>query len=89
MKILTKKKQQELMNDLIDLYTMGSDAFKSIGTDQPMSKEQALKRQMRMTEAAMRAAYIIEGTSGGFLLMEVQKQKAELEQKQGFPLEIK
>lgn len=89
MKILTKKKQQQLMNDLIDLYTMGSDAFKSIGTDQPISKEQAMKRQMRMTEAAMRAANIINGTGGGFLLMEVYKQKSEMEQKQGFPLELK
>lgn len=89
MKILTKKKQQQLMNDLIDLYTMGSDAFKSIGTDQPISKEQAMKRQMRMTEAAMRVANIINGTGGGFLLMEVYKQKSEMEQKHGFPLEIK
>ena len=78
MKILTKKKQKQLMDDLIDLYTMGSDAYKSIGTHQPMSETQALKRQMRMI-----------GFFGNLLLMEIDKRKAEMEERHGFPLEIK
>ena len=89
MKILTKKKQKQLMNDLIDLYTMGSDAYKSIGTQQPMSGMQALKRQMRMIDAAMDAANIIRGFFGNLLLMEIDKRKAEMEERHGFPLEIK
>ena len=86
---LTKKKQKQLMDDLIDLYTMGSDAYKSIGTHQPMSETQALKRQMRMIDAAMDAANIIRGFFGNLLLMEIDKRKAEMEERHGFPLEIK
>ena len=89
MEILTKKKQKQLMDDLIDLYTMGSDAYKSIGTHQPMSETQALKRQMRMIDAAMDAANIIRGFFGNLLLMEIDKRKAEMEERHGFPLEIK
>ena len=89
MKILMKKKQERLMNDLLDIFLSGSDALKSIGTDQPIDKVQAMLRQMKMIEAAMDAANIIEGRFGSLLLMEVQKQKAEMEKQQGFPLEIK
>lgn len=89
MKILSKKKQKRLMNDLLDIFLSGSDALKSIGTDQPIDKVQAMLRQMKMTSAAMDAANIIEGRFGNLLLMEVQKQKAEMEKQQGFPLEMK
>ena len=89
MKILTKKKQERLMNDLLDIFLSGSDALKSIGTDQPIDKVQAMLRQMKMIGAAMDAANIIEGRFGNLLLMEVQKQKAEMEKQQGFPLEMK
>ena len=89
MKILSKKKQKRLMNDLLDIFLSGSDALKSIGTDQPIDKVQAMLRQMKMTSAAMDAANIIEGRFGNLLLMEVQKQKAEMEKQQGFPLELK
>ena len=50
---------------------------------------QAMLRQMKMISAAMDAANIIEGRFGNLLLMEVQKQKAEMEKRQGFPLEMK
>lgn len=89
MKILTKKKQERLMNDLLDIFLSGSDALKSIGTDQPIDKVQAMLRQTKMIDAAMDAANIIEGYYGNLLLMEVQKQKAEMENQQGFPLEMK
>jgi hypothetical protein len=89
MKILSKKKQERLMNDLLDIFLSGSDALKSIGTDQPIDKVQAMRRQMKMISAAMDAANIIEGRFGNLLLMEVQKQKAEMEKQQGFPLELK
>ena len=89
MKILSKKKQERLMNDLLDIFLSGSDALKSIGTDQPIDKVQAMLRQMKMISAAMDAANIIEGRFGNLLLMEVQKQKAEMEKQQGFPLELK
>ena len=89
MKILTKKKQERLMNDLLDIFLSGSDALKSIGTDQPIDKVQAMLRQMKMISAAVDAANIIEGRFGNLLLMEVQKQKAEMEKQQGFPLEMK
>ena len=89
MKILSKKKQERLMNDLLDIFLSGSDALKSIGTSQPIDKMQAMLRQMKMISAAMDAANIIEGRFGNLLLMEVQKQKAEMEKQQGFPLELK
>lgn len=34
MKILTKNKQEELMHDLLTLYTLGSDGLKAVGTKQ-------------------------------------------------------
>ena len=77
------------MNDLLDIFLSGSDALKSIGTDQHIDKMQAMLRQMKMISAAMDAANIIEGRFGNLLLMEVQKQKAEMEKKEGFPLEMK
>ena len=55
MKILTKKKQKRLMFDLIDIFLMGSDALKAVGTRQPMDPTQALQRQMKMIDAAMDA----------------------------------
>ena len=88
MKILTKKKQKRLMNDLLDIYTMGSDALKSIGTHQPMDETQALHRQMKMIDAAMDAANIIQGFFGNLLLMKVDERKQELEEKHGFPLKL-
>lgn len=89
MKILTKKKQKRLMFDLIDIYLMGSDALKAIGTRQPMDETQALQRQLKMIDAAMDAANIIRGFYGNRLLMEVDRRKAELEQQHGFPLKLK
>lgn len=89
MKILTKKKQKRLMFDLIDIYLMGSDALKAIGTRQPMDPMQALQRQKKMIDAAMDAAHIIRGFYGNRLLMEVNRQRQELEQKHGFPLKLK
>lgn len=77
------------MGDLLDIYLMGSDAFKSIGTNQPMDETQALRRQMKMIDAAMDAANIIQGFYGNRLLMEVDKRKRELEESHGFPLEVK
>lgn len=88
MKILTKKQQKRLMHDLLDIYTMGSDALKSIGTEQPMDATQALRRQMKMIDAAMDAANIIRGFYGNLLLMAVDKRKAELEEEKGFPLQL-
>ena len=79
MRILTKKKQQRLMQDLLDIYLMGSDAYKSIGTHQPMDETQALHRQMKMIDAAMDAANIIHGFYGNMLLMAVEKRKQEME----------
>lgn len=89
MKILTKKKQKRLMFDLIDIFLMGSDALKAIGTRQPMDPMQSLQRQKKMIDAAMDAANIIRGFYGNRLLMEVNRQKAELEDKHGFPLELR
>ena len=89
MRILTKKKQQRLMQDLLDIYLMGSDAYKSIGTHQPMDETQALHRQMKMIDAAMDAANIIHGFYGNMLLMAVEKRKQEMEAEQGFPLKLK
>ena len=88
MKILTKKKQERLMQDLLDIYLMGSDALKSIGTKQPMDKVQALRRQMKMIDAAMDAANIIHGFYGNRLLMAVEKRKQEMEAEKGFPLDL-
>ena len=88
MKILTKKKQERLMQDLLDIYLMGSDAFKSIGTGQPMDELQAMHRQMKMIDAAMDAANIIHGFYGNKLLMAVEKRKQEMETEQGFPLKL-
>ncbi len=89
MKILTKKKQKKLMFDLIDIFLMGSDALKAIGTRQPMDETQALQRQLKMIDAAMDAANIIRGFYGNQMLMEANKQWQELEQKHGFPLKLK
>ena len=89
MKILTKKKQKRLMSDLLSIYLMGSDALKAIGTHQPMDETQALHRQMKMIDAAMDAANIIQGFYGNLLLMRVDKRKEEMEQQHGFPLKLK
>ena len=89
MKLLTKKKQERLMSDLLDIYLMGSDALKAIGTCQPMDPVQALHRQQKMTSAAMDAANIIRGFYGNRMLMEVDRQKQQLEQQHGFPLKLK
>lgn len=89
MKILTKKKQERLMSDLLDIYLMGSDALKAIGTRQPMDETQALQRQMKMIDAAMDAANIIRGFYGNRLLMEADRQWQELQLKHGFPLKLK
>jgi len=77
------------MSDLLNIYLMGSDALKAIGTRQPMDETQALHRQMKMIDAAMDAANIIRGFYGNLLLMEVDRRKAELESRHGFPLELK
>lgn len=91
MKILTKKEQDKLMFDLLDLYTLGSDALKAIGTGQAdaMTAIQALRRQMRMTEAACSAAHIIKGFYGNLLLLKVEERKQEMDERHGFPLELK
>ena len=88
MKILTKKKQDRLMQDLLDIYLLGSDALKSIGTQQPMDEVQAMRRQMKMIDAAMDAANIIHGFYGNRLLMAADKRKQELEAEKGFPLKL-
>lgn len=77
------------MSDLLDIYLMGSDALKAIGTRQPMDPVQALLRQQKMTSAAMDAANIIRGFYGNRLLMEADRQKQQLEQQHGFPLKLK
>ena len=91
MKILTKKKQKELMNNILDLYNFGSDALKAIGTHQTdkFDAMQALIRQKRITEAAMNAADILQGLFGTRLIMEVDKKKHLLELRDGFPLKLK
>ena len=89
MKILTKKKQKRLMFDLIDIFLMGSDALKAVGTRQPMDPAQALQRQKKMIDAAMDAANIIRGFYGNQLLMEADRQWQQLEQQHGFPLKLK
>jgi hypothetical protein len=89
MKLLTEKQQDRLMRDLLDIYVLGSDAYKSIGTQQPIDTTQALHRQLKMIDAAMDAADIIKGTYGTTLLMTVDKCKAELEKERGFPLKLK
>lgn len=89
MKILTKKKQERLMSDLLDIYLMGSDALKAVGTGQPMDPMQALQRQKKMIDAAMDAANIIQGFYGNLLLMKVDERKQEMEQHHGFPLKLK
>ena len=89
MKILTKKKQKRLMFDLIDIFLMGSDALKAVGTRQPMDPAQALQRQKKMIDAAVDAANIIRGFYGNRLLMEADKQWQQLEQQHGFPLKLK
>ena len=89
MKILTNKRQNELMRCLLDIYLMGSDALKAVGTGQPMDETQALHRQMKMIDAAMDAANIIRGFYGNRLLMEADRQKQQLEQLHGFPLKLK
>ena len=88
MKILTKKKQERLMQDLLDIYLFGSDALKSIGTHQQMDELQAMRRQMKMIDAAMDAANIIRGFYGNKLLMAVEKRKQEMEAEKGFPLKL-
>ena len=88
MKILTKKKQKRLMFDLLDIFLMGSDALKAVGTRQPMDPAQALQRQKKMIDAAMDAANIIRGFYGNQLLMEADKQWQQLEQQHGFPLKL-
>ena len=91
MKILTKKKQEKLLFDIIDLYNYGSDALKAIGTQQndKFDAWQVLERQKRMIEAAMDAADILHGFVGTRIVMEVDKQKRLLEAQQGFPLQLK
>ena len=89
MKLLTKKKQKRLMFDLLDIFLMGSDALKAVGTRQPMDPAQALQRQKKMIDAAMDAANIIRGFYGNQLLMEANKQWQQLEQQHGFPLKLK
>lgn len=89
MKILTKKKQKELMNNILDLYNFGSDALKAIGTHQTdkFDAMQALIRQKRITEAAMKAADILQGLFGTRLIMEVDKKKTSFGVKGWFPIE--
>ena len=77
------------MSDLLDIYLIGSDGLKAVGTRQPMDETQALHRQMKMIDAATDAANIIRGFYGNRLLMEADKQKQELEQQHGFPLKLK
>ena len=91
MKILTKKKQEKLLFDIIDLYNFGSDALKAIGTQQTEKFDpfQVVERQKRMIEAAMDAADILQGFVGTRVVMEVDKQKREMEALQGFPLKLK
>ena len=91
MKIMTKKKQKELMNNILDLYNFGSDALKAIGTHQTdkFDATQALIRQKRITEAAMNAADILQGLFGMRLITEVDKKKHLLELRDGFPLKLK
>ena len=89
MKILTSKRQNKLMRCLLDIYLMGSDALKAVGTGQPMDETQALQRQLKMIDAAMDAANIIQGFYGNRLLMEADRRKAELEARHGFPLELR
>ena len=88
MKIFTKKKQKRLMFDLLDIFLMGSDALKAVGTRQPMDPTQALQRQKKMIDAAMDAANIIRGFYGNQMLMEADKQWQQLEQQHGFPLKL-
>ena len=90
MKLLTKKKQNELMHDLLTLYTLGSDGLKAVGTKQEdkMTPIQALRRQQKMTAAAMNAAHILRGMYGMQLMMAVEKRKQEEEEKHGFPLQL-
>ena len=76
------------MSDMLNIYLMGSEALKAIGTRQPMDRIQVLHRQMKMIDAAMDAANIIQGFNGNILLMEVDKRKQELEEKYGFPLKL-
>ena len=91
MKILTKKKQEKLLFDIIDLYNYGSDALKAIGTQQndKFDARQVLERQKRMIEAAMDAADILQGFVGTCIVKEVDKRKREMEAQQGFPLKLK
>ena len=90
MKILTEKKQEELMHDLLMLYTLGSDGLKAVGTKQEdkMTPIQALRRQLKMTAAAMDAAHILCGKYGMQLMIAVEKRKKEEEEKHGFPLQL-
>ena len=91
MKLLTKKKQKELMHDLLTLYTLGSDGLKAVGTkhEDKMTPMQALSRQQKMTDAAMNAAYILRGMYGMQQMMAVEKRKQAEEEKHGFPLQLK
>lgn len=90
MKLLTKKKQKELMYDLLTLYTLGSDGLKAVGTKQEdkITPIQALRRQLKMTAAAMNAANILRGMYGMQLLMAVEKRKQEEEEQHGLPLQL-
>ena len=44
---------------------------------------------MKMIDAAMDAANIIQGFYGNLLLMKVDERKEEMEQQHGFPLKLK
>lgn len=78
------------MYDLLDIYLLGSDTLEAIGTQQAekMDAVQAMLRQQRMTEAAVRAAHTLSGIFGMRLLQTVEDKKREMEDRHGFPLQL-
>lgn len=85
MTFLTKKKQKRMMRDVLELYTIGSEALKAIGTSQAdkIDPVQAMQRQLRMTESAMNIAYNLRGMYGMHLIMAIEKRKQEIEERIG------
>ncbi len=91
MKILTKKKQKQVVHDLITIYQIGSDAMKAVGIrrQEAFSIEEAIRLQDIMTNAAFRIVDTIQGVYGVNLFVSIEEEKYKREEKYGWPLKRK
>lgn len=83
MKILTKKKQEELMQLLTNIYLVSSDCIKTLamlpgGAD-------FIKAEKSIIGDVMQMAYKLEGLLGSRVMMEVNRRHSEMHQRGEMP----